>query len=105
MTKEHKVKEVSMSTGIFRTNPIGQLEEVPQKDIDFWCSQCQFPLRLGGCSTSELIQQCWDEGGAVAHKWHLQHECPFVHSGQSCRCNDFKNIRSAFRAAGLTYKS
>jgi len=92
-----------MSSGVFRRNILGELEEIPQDQIDYWCKLCQFPLVEGKCKDKALIQQCWDEGGAVAGKWHLQHDCPFVHKGQPCRCNDFKSIKNAFRAAGLTY--
>ena len=91
-------------TGVFKTNIFGVLEEIPQKDIDYWCSLCQFPLAREKCKEKALIQQCWDEGMAIAGKWHLQHECPFVYKGQECRCNDFKTIEDAFRFVGLEYK-
>jgi hypothetical protein len=100
-----EVKPMPLSTGIFRRNPIRELEEVPQKDIDFWCGQCQFPYGEGKCKDKAFIQRCWDETGAVAHNWHLQHECPFAHQGHRCRCNDFKGMKEAFLAAGLEYKS
>jgi len=94
-----------VSTGIFRRNVVGELEEVKQKHIDFWCKTCQFPYGEGKCQDKALIQKCWDASGSVAHNWHLQHECPFAHQGQTCRCNDFKTIEDAFLAAGLEYKS
>ena len=102
-----------MSTGIYRESPIGEQEEVEQEYIDYWCKLCQFPYEeeeIGGswvkvkCRSKELIQQCWDDSEAIAHKWHIRHECPFVHKGESCRCNDFKNIEEAFKVAGLEYK-
>ncbi len=93
-----------MSTGIFKHNAFGQLEEVPQEDIEFWCSECQFPYGSKRCQEKRLIQKCWDKSEAIASKWHLQHECPFVHKGEKCHCNNFKTIEKAFKAAGLEYK-
>ena len=93
-----------MTTGIFRFNQIGECEEIPQKDIDFWCSRCHFPLGPACSFDKALIQQCWDEGSAIAHQWHLQHECPFAHKKEECRCNSFKSIEEAFQSAGLKYK-
>ncbi len=93
-----------MSTGIFRRNPIGQLEEIPQEQLDFWCQLCQFPLVEGKCKDKASIQKCWDMGQAIAGMWHIQHECPFRHKVERCRCNDFKTIQEAFRSAGLEYK-
>lgn len=102
-----------MSTGIFKWNMLGQLEEVEQKYIDHWCGQCQFPYGEGKCQTKELIQRCWFEHQAMAatlnveseaHVWHLQHECPFIHKGLACRCNDFKTVEQAFAALGMEYK-
>ena len=93
-----------MSTGIFKINSIGEREELSQKYIDFWCGQCQFPLGPACSFDKVLIQQCWDEGGAIAHQWHLQHECPFAHEGEECSCNSFKSIEEAFQSAGLEYK-
>ena len=94
-----------MGTGIYRRHPLGGTEEVPQKDIDYWCGLCQFPLIGGGqgCGTKEAIQQCWNESGAVAGEWHKQHECPFINLGQECHCNDFKTIEEAFKVAGIKY--
>mgnify|MGYP001558695110 CR=1 FL=1 len=93
-----------MATGIFRTNVIGELEELPQEHIDYWCHLCQFPLAEGRCKDKALIQKCWDGTGSVAGRWHFQHECPFIPQGQRCKCNDFETIEEAFRAAGLDYK-
>lgn len=91
-----------MATGIYRDDIINGLEEIPQKDIDFWCGLCQFSLESPECS-KESIQICWDKVGASAGEWHRQHECPFIHLGQSCRCNDFEGIQEAFKATGLEY--
>jgi len=95
----------SVSSGIFRRNIIGELEEIQQEQIDYWCSQCQFPFGPERCRDKALIQKCWDEGGAVAGRWHIQHESPFIHKGERCRCNDFKTIEDAFRVVGLKYKT
>ena len=92
-----------MGTGIFRKGILGE-EQVPQKDIDFWCSQCQFPLEGVKCQTLENIQRCWNEAGSVAGVWHLLHECPFAHVGQKCRCNDFKTHQEAYASVGLVYR-
>ena len=94
-----------MSTGIYKRNILGELEEIAQEHINYWCQLCQFPLGLERCRDKALIQKCWDESRSVASKWHIQHECPFIHKGQTCRCNDFKTIEDAFRAAGLEYKT
>lgn len=91
-----------MSTGIYREGILG-LEEVPQKHIDAWCAECQFPIEKPKCQAKENIQRCWNEVGTIAHVWHLLHECPFAHLGQDCRCNDFKSVRDAFVSLGLTY--
>lgn len=100
-------------TEIFRRNVLGELEEVPQRDIDYWCGQCQFPYGLERCRDKALIQRCWLELQAIAatlkqpseaYIWHLQHECPFVHKGERCRCNDFRAMLAAFEAAGLKYR-
>jgi hypothetical protein len=94
-----------VSTGIFKRNILGELEEIPQRHIDYWCQLCQFPLAEGKCKDKALIQRCWDESGAVAGRWHIMHECSFIHKGQECRCNDFTTIEEAFRAAGLEYRT
>ena len=102
-------------TGIFRRNVWDrlELEQVKQEDIDHWCAQCQFPYGEGRCQSRDLIQRCWNELQGIAytlhvqsetHIWHLQHECPFVHQGLACQCNDFKSIEAAFGAAGLVYR-
>lgn len=102
-----------MTTGVFKHNMFQELEEVDQKAIDYWCQQCQFPYGESKCQSKELIQRCWFElhgiaqtldVGSEAHIWHLQHECPFVHQGERCRCNDFKTVEGAFQATGLEYK-
>jgi len=104
-----------VSTGIYHRNPIGEIEEVDQESIDAWCRACQISYRSvihrGArkihwfrCQGKGLIQRCWDESESSAHKWHLQHECPFIAMGVSCRCNDFPNIREAFKAAGVEYR-
>ena len=92
-----------MVINIFRTNPLGQREVVPQRYINFWCRECQFSLATDGkrCSSKALIQQCWNTPTATANKWHRQHECPFIHQGQECRCNDYPTIGEAFIGAGL----
>jgi len=101
-----------MGTGIFKRNVIGEMEEVPQEHIDYWCSQCQFPYdeeEINGvwvkvkCKSKEAIQRCWDDCGSIGALWHKQHECPFIHQGQHCRCNRFKTIEKAFKSAGLEY--
>lgn len=92
-----------MPTGIYRAGILSE-EEVPQKDIDFWCSICQFPIGKEKCTEKVDIQRCWNEIGVRANAWHLLHECPFHHQDRVCICNDFKNIQEAFAAAGLKYK-
>ena len=102
-----------MGTGIYHRNLLGELEEVDQGYIDFWCGQCQFPYGLEKCRDKKLIQRCWYELYAIAitlqapseaHVWHLQHECPFIHKGERCHCNDYKTIEEAFTAAGIEYR-
>ena len=94
-----------MSTGIFKNNIFGELEEIVQEHIDYWCKECQFPLaKKGKCKTKTLIQKCWTGHQAIAGEWHKQHECPSIHQRKECRCNDFKTIKDAFRAAGLEYE-
>ena len=103
-----------MSSGIFKHNVFGELEEVKQEHIDAWCEQCQFPYsEPRRCQGRDLKQRCWFElqgiastlnVGSEAHVWHLQHECPFVHQGQKCRCNDFKTVEEAFKALDLKYR-
>ena len=97
-----------MVINIYRTNPIGKREVVPQQDIDFWCQECQFSLAKDHkrCRSKSLIQQCWIESKSLtgensAGEWHRQHECPFIHQGQECRCNDYPTIGEAFGGAGL----
>ena len=46
---------------VYKRNILGEREEVPQKDIDFWCGQCQFPYGLERCKNEVLIQRCWNE--------------------------------------------
>lgn len=91
-----------MGTGIYREGILGK-KEVPQRDIDFWCALCQFPIGKEKCTEKVDIQRCWNEIGSVAGVWHRLHECPFTHKGQKCRCNDFKNMKEAFAAVGLKY--
>jgi len=101
-------------TGIFkRSFPFWELEEVKQEHIDAWCRECRFSFDLEKCQDKVLIQKCWFEVQSIAstlqvdseaHIWHLQHECPFIHNGERCHCNDFKTIKEAFKAAGLEYK-
>ena len=88
---------------ITRTNSLGQREVVPQRDIDFWCRQCQFSFATDGkrCRSKTLIQRCWNNSTSNANEWHRQHECPFIHQGQECRCNDYPTIGAAFIGAGL----
>ena len=83
--------------------------EVEQKHINAWCDHCQFPYQEPWCLIPN-IQRCWNESYGIAvtlaegkqgHIWHLQHECPFVHKGEACRCNDFREIEEAFQAAGV----
>lgn len=90
---------------VTRLDPTGNKVEVKQKDIDYWCNQCQFPLVGGnqGCMDNEkAIQQCWNDF-TTAGEWHKQHECPFIHRGLECRCNDFKTIKDAFKSLGIEY--
>lgn len=103
-----------MSTGVFKRNVLGWLEEVKQEHLSYWCQQCQFPYGETKCQTKELIQRCWSELqgiastlniGSEARIWHLQHECPFVHQGGvKCRCDDFPNIEEAFKSTELKYQ-
>lgn len=104
-----------MSTGIFKRNIVGELEEVQQEHIHAWCEQCQFSYyrERRKCQGRLLIQRCWYELQAIAstlnivseaHIWHLQHECPYIHTGLPCRCNDFKTVEEAFKAVGLEYR-
>lgn len=92
-----------MVINIFRTNHLGQREIVSQKNIDFWCRECEFSLAKDGkrCRSKTLIQKCWNESTSIASEWHRQHECPFIHQGQECRCNDYPTIKEAFVGAGL----
>ena len=94
-----------MTTGIYRQDVVGRQVEVPQEHIDAWCKLCQFPLELGGCHSTESIQACWNECGSIGGVWHIQHECPFLHIGQECQCNDYRTIKAAFEACGLPYRS
>lgn len=91
-----------MGTGIFKDSILGR-EEIPQRDLDYWCRLCQFPTVEGKCKDMSDIQKCWDETQAKGSLWHLLHECPFHHQDRVCICNEFKNISDAFRAAGLKY--
>lgn len=102
-----------MSSGIFKRNIFGELEEVKPEHVRAWCEQCQFPYGDRRCQGRDLIQRCWFELQAIAttlkidseaHIWHLQHECPYIHRGLPCRCNDFKTVEGAFREAGLEYR-
>lgn len=104
-----------MSSSIFKRNVFGELEEVKPEHIRDWCEQCQFPYGDGRkkCQGRLLIQRCWYElqaiaitlkVGSEAHIWHLQHECPGIHTGLPCKCNDFKAIEEAFKAVGLEYR-
>lgn len=102
-----------MGTGIYHRNPIGELEEVKQEHIDYWCGICQYPYGPEKCRDRELIQRCWYELYAIAmmlkvnseaHVWHLQHQCPFICKGEKCHCDDYKDIKQAFEAAGISYQ-
>jgi len=89
---------------ITTSNPLGQREVVPQGSIDFWCKECQYSFAKDHkrCRSKALIQECWNKNGrSTANEWHRQHECPFIHQGQECRCNDYIDIASAFTGAGL----
>ena len=90
-----------MVIAIFRDSPYGIRKEVPQKDIDFWCRECEFSLAKDKkrCRSKAFIQKCWNVKNA--NEWHRQHECPFIHQGQECRCNDYPTIAEAFIGAGL----
>ena len=55
-----------MSTGIYKRNILGELEEIAQEHINYWCQLCQFPLGLERCRDKALIQKCWDESRSVA---------------------------------------
>lgn len=93
---------------ITRLNPLGQREVVPQRVIDFWCRECQYSFAKDKkrCRSKTLIQRCWNEAKSLtgensAGEWHRQHECPFIHQGQECRCNDYPTMGEAFVGAGL----
>jgi len=101
-----------MRTGVFHMNFRGEVEELRQEHIDQRCDSCQFPYGNERCAERELIQRCWNELQGISmtifpksesHVWHLQHECPYVHLGKKCACNDFKTIEEAFRYLGLPY--
>ena len=85
---------------IFRDSPLGR-ERVLQKDIDFWCEECEFSFAKDRkrCRSKALIQRCWN--AKDANEWHRRHECPFIYQGRECRCNDYPNIKEAFEGAGL----
>lgn len=93
-----------MGTGIYHEVVPGIVEEILQKNIDYWCSLCQFPLDYVRCQTRESIQKCWNDIGSNAGAWHIFHECPFTHVGQQCHCNDFKTRQEAFASVGLVYR-
>lgn len=102
-----------MSTGVFKRNIFGELEEVKQEYIDAWCKMCRFPYGESKCQSKELIQRCWNELQAIAdtlkinsqaHIWHLQHECPGIQRGKACSCNKYKSIKESFEVEGLVYK-
>lgn len=104
-----------MTTGIFKRNIFGELEEIKPEHIHYWCAECQFPYGDEGrkCQGRLLIQRCWFELQAIASTlkveseaniWHLQHECPYIHKGLPCKCNDFKTVEEAFKALGLEYR-
>ena len=92
-----------MGTGVYHEIIPGMPEELTQPQIDYWCQMCQFPIEKGRCQTKELIQKCWNEVGSIAAVWHRLHECPSVHQNKPCHCNDFKNMKEAFAAAGIYY--
>ena len=91
-----------MVINIFSTNSFGEREILSQDAIDYWCRECQFSLAKDEkrCRSKALIQRCWNER-TTASEWHRQHECPFIHQGQECRCDDHCNIADAFIGAGL----
>jgi len=100
-------------SGISKRSVFGELEEVKQEYVDAWCAQCQFPYGRQKCQGRDLKQRCWFELQGIAstlnidseaHVWHLQHECPYVHQGLPCKCNDFKTVEDAFKAVGLEYR-
>lgn len=92
-------------TGVYHFNPIGQREEVEQRSIDAWCSDCRFSYAGKRCTDKVLIQRCWDESASLAFLWHLRHECPFLYRGKSCRCNEWKphERNKTFEACSLDY--
>ena len=93
-----------MVINIFRTNALAQREAVSQSNIDYWCRECQYSFAKDKkrCRSKALIQRCWNETSkSTASEWHRQHECPFIHLGQECRCNDYPHISDAFMGAGL----
>ena len=93
-----------MGSGIYHEVVPGITEEVKQENIDWWCSQCQFPLDHVKCVTRESIQRCWNEIGTNAGAWHLLHECPFTHVELQCICNNFGSRQEAFTSVGLVYQ-
>jgi len=92
-----------MATRITKTDFMGGSVEVEQKHIDYWCNLCQYPDIEGKCKTKEQIQLCWDTTQAGGNRWHNKCECPFVHRGLECHCNDFKTIKDAFKSLGMEY--
>lgn len=64
--------------------------EVDQKNIDYWCAQCKYPTEGTRCTKKENIQECFDLPNA--NTWHRKHQCPFVHNGQECICNQVKHL-------------
>ena len=59
-----------MPTGVFKSNTLGEPEEVEQEHIDYWCGLCQFPLGAGGtkCKEKWQIQLCWQSTDAEGGK-------------------------------------
>ena len=88
---------------ITRLDAIGNVVEVGAKHIKSWCDICQYPPGLAKCRTEEQIQLCWDTTQAMGGRWHKKCECPFLHRGLECHCNDFKNIKDAFKSLGIEY--
>ena len=85
-----------MTTKIYRDAFDGSRRNFRSTHITYWCGHCYYPLTgtEERCKSPELLQQCWDMG-LSANQWHLRHECPFVHQGLECRCNDFPSIEKA----------